>query len=100
MEWTIHVHLAAAENQDKNNQIYYKLPEQLEKHHQARLKTRGENATLSKTEKMRENFTKLVTSTSQQAIVLPAISFQKKNLGAQKIKGKEKESTIQSGMFY
>jgi len=32
-EWTIHVHQAVAENRDKNNQIYYKLPEQLEKHH-------------------------------------------------------------------
>ena len=49
-EWTIHVHLAAAENRDKNNKIYYKLPEQLEKHHQAWVKTRGENATLSNTE--------------------------------------------------
>ena len=49
---------------------------------------------------MREKFMRVVTSTSQQAIVLPAIEFQKKNLGAQKIKGKEKENTIQSGMFY
>ena len=56
--------------------------------------------TLSNTEKMREKFTRVVTSTSWQAIVLPAIEFQKKNLGAQKIKGKEKENTIQSGMFY
>ena len=45
-EWTIHVHQAVAENQDKNNWIYYKLPEQLEKHHQAWVKTQGENATL------------------------------------------------------
>ena len=58
-EWTIHVHLAAAENQDNNNQIYCKLPEQLEKHHQAWVKTQGENATLSNTEKMREIFTKI-----------------------------------------
>ena len=99
-EWTIHVHLAAAENWDKNNQIYYKLPEQLEKHHQAWVKTQGENATLSNTEKMREKFTKIVTSTSRQAIVLPAIKFPKKNLGAQKNKGKEKERTIQNGMYY
>ena len=41
-EWTIHIHLAAAENWDQNNQIYYKLPKQLEKHHQAWLKTQGE----------------------------------------------------------
>ena len=38
-EWTIHVHLAAAENWDKNNKIYYKLPEQLEKHHPVWVKT-------------------------------------------------------------
>jgi hypothetical protein len=31
--------IAAAENQDKNNQIYYKLPEQVEKHHQAWVET-------------------------------------------------------------
>ena len=37
-EWTIHVHPAATENQDKNNKIYYKLPEQLEKHHQVWVK--------------------------------------------------------------
>ena len=40
-EWTIHVHLAAAENGDKNNKIYYKLPEQLVKHHQTWVKTWG-----------------------------------------------------------
>ena len=60
----IHVHLAAAENQDKNNKIYYKLQEQLEKHHQAWVKTQGENATLSNTEKMREKFTNIVTGIS------------------------------------
>ena len=49
---------------------------------------------------MRENFIKIATSISQQAIVLPAIEFPKKNLGAQKNKRKEKESTIQRGMFY
>ena len=62
--------------------------------------TQGENATLSNTEKVREKFTNIVTSISRQAIVLPAIEFPKKNLGAQKNKGKEKESTIQRGMFY
>ena len=84
----------------KNDKIYYKLPEQLEKHHQAWVKTRGENATLSSTEKMREKFTNIVTGISRQAIVLPVIEFPKKNLGAQKNKGKEKESTIQRGIFY
>ena len=64
-EWTIHVHVAAAENQDKNNKIYYKLPEQLEIHHEARMKTWGENATISNTERMREKFTKIVTSKEQ-----------------------------------
>ena len=64
-EWTIHVHLAAAENGDKNNKIYYKLSEQLEKHHQAWVKTWGENATISNTERMREKFTKIVTSKKQ-----------------------------------
>ena len=49
---------------------------------------------------MREKFTNIVTSISRQAIVLPAIEFPKKNLGAQKNKGKEKESIIQRGMFY
>ena len=39
MEWTIHVHLAAVENCDKNNKIYYKFPEQLENYHQAWVKT-------------------------------------------------------------
>jgi len=43
---------------------------------------------------MREKFTKIVKSTSWQAIVLPAIEFPKKNLRAQKNKGKEKESII------
>ena len=64
-DWTIHVHLAAAENQDKNNKIYYKLPEQLEIHHEARMKTWGENATISNTERMREKFTKIVASKEQ-----------------------------------
>ena len=49
---------------------------------------------------MREKFTNIVTSISRQAIVLPAIEFPTKNLGAQKNKGKEKESITQSGMFY
>jgi hypothetical protein len=49
---------------------------------------------------MRENFTKIVRSTSQQTIVLPAIKFPKKNLGAHKNKAKDKESTLQRGMFY
>ena len=64
------------------------------------VKTWGENAKLSNTEKMREKFTNIVTSISRQAIILPAIEFPKKNLGAQKNKGKEKESITQSGMFY
>ena len=64
-EWTIHVHLAATENQDKNNKTYYKLSEQLEKHHQAWVKSQGENTTLSNTERMRAQFTKIVTSKEQ-----------------------------------
>ena len=73
-EWTSGVHFAAAENWDKNNKIYCRLPEQLEKHHQAWVKIWGDNTTLSNTEIMREKFTKIVTS--------------------------KKESTIQRGMFY
>ena len=64
-EWTTHVHLVAADNWDKNNQIYYKLSEQLEKHHQAGVKTWGENTTLSNTERVREKFTKIVASKEQ-----------------------------------
>ena len=67
-EWTVHVHLAGAENWDKNNKIYYKLLEQLEKHNQAWVKTWGENTTLSNTERMREKFTKIVTSKEQGTI--------------------------------
>ena len=64
-EWTIHVHLAANENWDKNNKIYYKHSEQLEKHHQAWVRSQGENTTLSNTERMRAQFTKIVTSKEQ-----------------------------------
>ena len=67
-EWTIHVHLAAAENLDKNNKIYCRLPEQLEKHHQAWVKFWGDNTTLSNTERMREKFTKIVTSKKESTI--------------------------------
>ena len=64
-EWKTHVHLVAADNWDKNNKIYYKLSEQLETHHQAWVKTQGENTTLSNTERIREKFTKIVTSKEQ-----------------------------------
>ena len=64
-EWTTHVHLVAADNWDKNNKISYKLSEQLEKYHQAWVKTQGENTTLSNTKRIREKFTKIVTSKEQ-----------------------------------
>ena len=51
MEWTIHVHLAAAEHGDKNNKIYYNISEQLDKHHQAWVKTWGERMQQSQIQK-------------------------------------------------
>jgi len=86
-EWKIHVHLSAAENWDKNNQIYYKLPEQLEKHHRM-----GEN---SRREFYKSSNKHKLTSCSSSSYWIP-----KEEFSSSKDQGKRKESTIQSGMFY
>jgi len=60
-EWTLKIHQAAAENHDKAQRIYYKLPEQLEKYHQSWVQHRGENATLANSVNMHLPITNLLT---------------------------------------
>lgn len=55
--WTEKVHEAAAEKREKLERIYYKLPEQLEKHHQLWVRRRGQNATLINTVAIRAPIT-------------------------------------------
>ena len=90
------VHEAAAENCDKAQRIYYKLPEQLEKYHQSWVQRRGENATLTNSVNMRLPITNLLSDKNCQAQVLPAIEFQVQNeqpkeLSSQSQKGKQRE---------
>ena len=94
-EWTLKVHEAAGENRDKTQRIYYKLPEQLERHHKSWVQRRGENATLSMTTHMRSPITNILNNPSRQAQVLPAIQFPnplptKKSMPSLKQKGKQK----------
>lgn len=69
--WAIQVHLQDP-NTERNNQIHYKLPEQLERHHKVWVRARGQTATLANSEKMREKITTLLNDPQRTSHVLPA----------------------------
>lgn len=74
-DWTDQVHLAALEKHEKDTCVHYKLPEQLEQHHQIWAASRARIATLSNTAQMRKPITDIVTNPNRRARVLPAIGF-------------------------
>lgn len=99
-EWAVHVHILSEGNQTlaRHEKIYYKLPEQLEKHHQNWVKSRGEVATLSNSEQMRGKFTSVISNPNRQAQVLPAVELIHPIPKATKTdKGKRRE--IVTGMY-
>jgi hypothetical protein len=102
-DWTNQVHLAAGEQQTKDQHIYYKLPEQLEHHYQVWAASRARAATLTNTVQMRQPFTTIISDSSRLACVLPAIDLIDSNTSAsssqlQKGKGQEMEAPQRSGI--
>jgi hypothetical protein len=71
--WTAKVHELVLESGSHEAKLFYKLPEQLERHYKTWLQARGERATLVNTTQMRLSATALLTNPSRQAIVLPPV---------------------------
>lgn len=86
---------AAIQNQPKADRIYYKLPEQLERHHKQWLQARGTNATLVNSAEERNKITKILSDPARGSRVLPAIEFPmqvtpRNKIPTVSVKGKEK----------
>jgi hypothetical protein len=60
-------------DQNKVDKIYYKLPEQLERHHKLWVQARGTRATLVNTTKARSGITRILSDPTHVSHVLPAI---------------------------
>jgi hypothetical protein len=73
--WTTHVHQNYNEDSNGALKIFYKLPEQLERHYNLWLQSRAERATLENTVEMRTEATHLLTDIGWQAKVLDPIAF-------------------------
>jgi len=96
-EWTLKVHEAAGENRERLQRIYYKLPEQLERHHKRWVQRRGENATLVNTIGMRLPISNVLENPNRHAEVLSAVELPqaskqyKRSTASISQKGKQKE---------
>ena len=60
-------------NQVMTNKIYYKLPEQLERHYKLWLQARGTRATLVNTAQARSQVSQIISDPAHTSLVLPAI---------------------------
>ena len=71
--WNEIVHEHAAAPNLQSGSIFYKLPEQLERHHKLWLEARGRRATLAITTEQRKPVTAVLTDPNRRSHVLPAI---------------------------
>jgi hypothetical protein len=69
----VHERAAAPVENFQSSNIFYKLPEQLERHHKLWLEARGRRATLAITTEQRKAVTTVLADPKRQSHVLPAI---------------------------
>jgi hypothetical protein len=69
----VHERAAAPVGNLQSHSIFYKLPEQLERHHKLWLEARGRRATLAVTTEQRKPVTTVLADPNRQSHVLPAI---------------------------
>ncbi|KAK6993005.1 hypothetical protein R3P38DRAFT_3372035 [Favolaschia claudopus] len=86
--WTTLVHMRANESREPHQKMYYKLTQQLERHHNSWVKVRAENATMEISRKSRQDITKILEDPERFAVVLDAV--EPAGLIARRSKGKEK----------
>ena len=67
------MHELVLDNGEHERKLFYKLPEQLERHYKKWLQARGQRATLVNTTHMRSPATSLLSNPNRHAHVLPPV---------------------------
>lgn len=75
LHWNQTVHARALSDDLRLAPIFYKIPEQLERHHKVWAAYRGEQATLSLSSAQRQPITSILEHPSRRASVLPSLSL-------------------------